>query len=97
MPVRIRKSKKQVNIQPRVEDILLHTTVKLRIFVFFFWGGGGVVALYIYQDNHTHTHIYTHTLLLYIHNFLFDKLYIHTPKKKNLVFLIKIMFDGDIS
>ena len=40
-----------------------------------------------------YTHIYTHT-------FLFDKLYIYThptKKKKNLVFLIKIIFNGDLS
>ena len=28
--------------------------------------------------------------------FLFDKLYIYTPKKKSLIFFIKIMFDGDL-
>ena len=46
------------------------------------------------------THIYTLAFLLYTHIFLFDKLFIYnTPKKKKkkLVFLIKIMFDGDLS
>ena len=40
--------------------------------------------------------------LLYIHIFLFDKLYIYTQptkkkKQKSLVFSIKIIFDGNLS
>ena len=48
---------------------------------------------------HTYIYIHTHVFLLYIHTFLFDKLYIYThpTKKENLLFSIKIMFDGDLS
>ena len=47
---------------------------------------------YIYTHKHIYIYIYTH--------FLFDKLYIHTHtpnQKKNLLFSIKIMFDGGLS
>ena len=48
----------------------------------------------------TPTHTYIYKLFYYIQTFLFDKLYIYThptKKKKNLVFLIKIMFDDNFS
>ena len=52
------------------------------------------------KNNPTHIYTHTHAFLLHTHFFLFDKLYIYTyltKKKKSLLFLIKIMFVGNIS
>ena len=71
--------------------------MELEIFV---WNDQVAALIYLSKQPPTpHTHIYTFVFLLYTHIFLFDKLFIYnTPKKKkkNLVFLIKIMFDGDL-
>ena len=61
---------------------------------------GGPSAMLIYLSRQLlRTYIYTYVrfFIIYTH-FLFDKLYIYTqPKKKSLVFSIKIIFDGDHS
>ena len=52
---------------------------------------------------HTYIYIYTHTFFYFIYTrtyiytlfYLISYIYTHTPKKKGLVFSIKIMFDGD--
>ena len=43
-------------------------------------------------------YIYTHTFFYFIYTlfYLISYIYTHTPKKKSLVFSIKIMFDGDL-
>ena len=61
-----------------------------RIFV---WEGQVATLIYLSrQASHTHIYIYTHVFLLYIHTFLFDKLYIYThpTKKKNYYFQSKL-------
>ena len=73
----------------------------------FCLGGSSCGTNILVKTTSTYIHIYiyiyiyidTHVFLLYIYTFLFDKLYIYThpKKKKNLVFLIKIMFDDDLS
>ena len=40
---------------------------------------------------HTHTNIYIY-IYTHTHSFLFDKLYIYTPKRKIIVFSFKVMF-----
>ena len=59
-----------------------------------FGGPSCCTNIFIKITSHTHT-----LFIIYAHNFLFDKLYIYTPKKKkkNLLFSIKIMFDGYLS
>ena len=45
-----------------------------------------------------HTHIYTHFFIVYTIFYLMSYIYTHTKKKKkNLVFSIKIIFDGNLS
>ena len=69
--------------------------MELEIFV---WKGQVAALIYLSKQPPTpHTHIYTFVFLLYTHIFLFDKLYIHTQKKKGLIFSVKIMFDGNLS
>ena len=85
--------------------IYIYRVVEPEIFV---WGSSCSTNIFIKIT--LYTHIYTYTLFYYIythiytHIFLFHKLYlyiyIHThtqQQQKNLVFSIKIIFDGDIS
>ena len=70
-----------------------------RIFV---WEGQVATLIYLSrQASHTHIFIYIHMLFYYIYTlfYLISYIYTHTQpkKKKNLVFSIKIMFNGDLS
>ena len=60
---------------------------------------GGQVATLIYLSRQPPKCTYTHAFLLYTLFYLISYTHTHThpTKNKNLVFLIKIMFDGDLS
>ena len=71
----------------------------------FVWRGQIATLIYLSKQPPTHTHIHMLFFITYTHTSLFDKLYIYThthihltkKKEKSLVFLIKIMFDGNLS
>ena len=70
----------------------------------FVWEGLSCGTNIFIKTTFTHIYIYTHTFFYFIYTrtyiytlfYLISYIYTHTPKKKSLVFSIKIMFDGDL-